>query len=302
MNWSALPSLSCLRAFESAARHGSYTAAGREMNVSHAAIIQQVRRLESFLDTPLMQRDGSRISTTPDGAALAMRLTEGFGIVHDAVTDLIAHNADRPLHISMTPSFAVRWLMPRIASFRAENPDIELMLNPSVDLVDIRGGTFDLGIRFGTGGWPGLEEELVVPSNFVIVAARDLVERERIETLEDLMRVPWLQELGTDEFKQWLAVRGVRVENKHDITHLPGHMLLDALRDGQGIGAVAHVFVEDEVKAGRLVVLFEEDPEVPTGYRLVYRPGAMRPALKTFVAWIRRMARDTEPDRYQKRC
>lgn len=292
MDWSALPSLSCLKAFESAARHRSYTAAGREMNVSHAAVLQQVRRLESCLDMPLMQRDGSRLSLTQEGAALAARLSEGFGIVHDAVSALIAQEADRPLRISMTPSFAVRWLMPRIASFRAENPDIELMLNPSVDLVDIKGGTFDLAIRFGTGGWPGLDEELLVPSNFVVVAARELVDREKIETLEDLMRVPWLQELGTDEFIRWLGVRGVKVENKHDITHLPGHMLLDALRDGQGIGSVARVFVEEEVRAGRLVVLFEEDPAVPTGYRLVYRPGVMRPALKSFTSWLRRAARE----------
>lgn len=298
MNAPALPSLSCLKAFESAARHRSYTAAGAEVNVSHAAVLQQVRRLEAFLGTPLMQRDGAGLSITPEGAALATRLTEGFGIINDAVTDLIVHEADRPLHVSMTPSFAVRWLMPRIATFRAWNPDIELMLNPSVDLVDIKGGTFDLGIRFGTGGWPGLEGELLVPSNFVVVAARDLVERERIKTLDDLMRVPWLQELGTDEFVRWLAVRGVRAENKHDITHLPGHMLLEALRDGQGIGSVARVFVEDEVRAGRLVILFEEDPDVPTGYHLVYRSGVMRPALKTFVAWLRRAALDDGAERY----
>jgi LysR family transcriptional regulator, glycine cleavage system transcriptional activator len=290
MDWSGLPSLSSLRAFESAARHRNFTAAGRELNVSHAAVIQQVRRLEVFLHTPLLHREGAGLSLTREGASLAARLSEGFGVVRDAVSSLMVDEAARPLHLSMTPSFAVSWLMPRLASFRAGYPDIELMLNPSVEVVDVKGGAFDLAIRFGKGDWPGLEVELLVPSAFVVVAARHLVDRTPVAAHEDLMQLPWLHELGNDELTRWLAARGVRVENKHNVTHLPGYLLRSAILDCQGVGCMARVFVEDDIRAGRLVVLFEDDASAPTGYHLVYQPGVMRPALKAFVTWIRRTA------------
>ncbi|MEC9347868.1 MAG: LysR substrate-binding domain-containing protein [Pseudomonadota bacterium] len=292
MSGPAMPPFAMLRAFEAAARHRSYSAAGRELNVTHVAVSQQVRRLEDWMGVPLMQREGRGVVLTADGQRLATGLLEGFGTIRETVAAFRASDAVRPLKISLTPSFAMSWLMPRIATFRAENPNIELMLNPSADMVDLRRDSYDLAIRFGDGDWPGVESEPFLPSRFAVVAAAALVAGKAIETAQDLTNLPWLQEVGTDELLLWLAARGVKVEDKHDIVHLPGYMMLSALREGQGVACTARVFVEDDIAAGRLVVLFEDDdPDMRTGYHLVRRPGPMREPLKRFVGWLKRAAR-----------
>ena len=149
MDWTAFPPLSSLRAFEAAARNLNYSAAGRELNVSHAAIAQQVRSLESHLGLRLAQRAGRGIELSPQGALLAEHLTHGFGEMAGALRALTAAESDRPLHVTMTPSFAANWFMPRMQSFRAAHPDIDLTVNPTVDLVDLRKTQCDVAIRFG---------------------------------------------------------------------------------------------------------------------------------------------------------
>lgn len=295
MTWDGLPSLSLLRAFEAAARHCSFTAAGRELNVTYVAVAQQVRRLEAHLGIQLMVRDGRSLRLTDEGAKLAASLGEGLDIMKTAVRDLVEAEDLRPLRVTLTPSFAVSWLMPRIGAFRAEHPDIELMLNPSAEVADLNRDGFDLAIRFGSGGWSGVDVELLLASGLVMVAAPSLLAGRSVETPDDLLKLPWLQELGTGELATWLAARGVDAGKKTNITHLPGYMLLSALRDGQGVGGVARVFVEDEIRDGRLVALFEDgDEETPVGYYLARRKGPMRLPLKRFVAWLKRMAREDE--------
>ena len=131
MDWRSLPSLSALRAFAALAETGSFTRAGAALNVSHAAISQQVRALEERLGVALLPRDGRRGVLTPAGERLAAALEAGFGGIARAVDELTGADADRPLHVSTTPAFAANWLMPRLASFRHEHPEVELMLNPT---------------------------------------------------------------------------------------------------------------------------------------------------------------------------
>lgn len=292
MDWSGLPPLAALRAFEAAARHRSHSAAARELSVSHAAIAQQVRALEGFLGLRLAARAGRGLALTPEGEALAAGLTDGFGRVTRAVRALAEAESARPLNLTMTPSFAVSWFLPRLAHFRAAHPEIDLMVNPTSEVVDLVNGPWDAGIRFGGGTWPGIESEPLLPSPFAIVAAPRLVEGRRIQTPEDLLELPWLQEIGTDEVAQWLASRGIALPPPAHITHLPGWMLLSSVREGHGVAVEARVIVEEDIAAGRLVVLFEEqeDEGAPTGYHLVWRPGVQRPALKTFLRWMRRTA------------
>ena len=292
MDWSGLPPLASLRAFEAAARHRSHSAAARELNVSHAAVAQQVRALEAFLGLRLAARAGRGLALTPEGEALAAGLTEGFGRVGQAVRALSAAELARPLNITMTPSFAVSWFLPRLALFRAAHPEIDLMVNPTGEVVDLVNGPWDAAIRFGAGQWPGLESEPLLRSPFVIVAAPRLIDGRRIETPEDLLDLPWLQEIGTDEVRRWLAGRGIALPPAAHITHLPGWMLLSSVREAHGVAVAARVFVEEDLAAGRLVVLFEEaaGEGAPTGYHLVRRPGVQRPAVKAFLGWMRRTA------------
>ncbi len=291
MDWHRIPPLASLRAFEAAARHLSHSAAARELGVTHAAIAQQVRSLEAHLGLVVMQRDGRGLALTDDGAKLAQSLTAGFGQIADAVDALASAEASRPLHISMTPSFAVSWFMPRMHSFRAAHPGIELSINPTSTNIDLAAERYDAAIRFGDGDWPGVESEPLVVSDFVIACAPSLIEGLDASGPEALLDLPWLQEIGTDEIRRWLVSRGITIPTTTRISEMPGYMMLSALREGQGICATARLFIEDDIAAGRLVVLFDGNEGNDKIYHLVTRPGVKRPALKHFISWIRRAAR-----------
>ncbi len=292
MDWRGIPSLNSLRAFSAVAGSLSFSRAGAELNVSHAAISQQVRALEAHLGTALVERKGRGITLTAEGRELANSLETAFRGIRTAIDRLGDIRSTRPLQVTMTPAFAVSWLMPRISDFRLEHPDIELMLNPTPDVVELAEGGVDVAIRFGDGKWKGLESELLLATTFVIVAARALVGDREFADPEQLVDYPWMQELGTNELSLWMQRQGVIAPRKLDITHLPGYMVLDGVRRGHGVTATARAFLEGDIAAGNLRVLFE-DARPGSGYYIVKRPGVMRPPLKAFVAWLKRHAQDS---------
>ncbi len=287
MDWRSLPPLSALRAFAALVDAGSFTGAGAALNVSHAAVSQQVRGLEERLGTALVTRTGRSVTLTDQGARLAQALGPAFQSIRAAVDELTGADAARPLQVSMTPSFAVGWLMPRISDFRHRHPDIELMLNPTIEVVELEPGGIDVAIRYGRGDWPGLHSELLLETRFVVVGARSLIGDREISDPGALLDFPWLQELGTSEVAVWLRGQGVLDPVQARITHLPGYMVLEGLRSGQGITATASAFIQNDIDEGRLVVLFD-DTKPGAGYHVVTRPDVQRPPLKAFVSWLRR--------------
>lgn len=289
MDWRSLPSLNSLKAFVAVAETQSLSGAGRELNVTHAAVSQQIRSLEAFLGMQLVVREGRGVALTPEGAQLFDGVSSGFDTIRETLDDLLQDDIARPLNITMTPSFAISWLMPRINDFRLKHPDVELMLNPSAEVVEFRPGGIDLAIRFGAGNWPNLDAELFLPTNFAVVGANCLIGDRTIEKPEDLLDFPWLQEYGTNELAVWMERQGVVPTGKLNITHLPGYMVLEGLRRGDGISATAKTFIEPDIEAGNLTVLFEEGVYPGTGYHLVTRPGVKRPPLKAFLSWMRSM-------------
>ncbi|PWE32265.1 LysR family transcriptional regulator [Maritimibacter sp. 55A14] len=289
MDWLRMPPLSALRAFAALAETCSITAAGAALNVSHAAVSQQLRALESHLGVKLTVKDGRGVALTADGTRLAEAVTDGFAEMARAIDALTGADADRPLHVSMTPSFAASWLMPRLADFRAQHPEIDLMVNATPDVVRLEPGGIDLAIRFGRGGWQGLECERLFTTHIVIVGARALLGERQISDPSDLLDYPWLQELGTDEASSWLRTHGVATGKVASLTQMPGHLVLEGLRQGQGIVATTRAFVDADIAAGHLRVLFEDD-HPDSGYWLVTRPGVQRKSLRAFASWLRRQA------------
>lgn len=285
MDWSRMPSLASLRAFAAVAEAGTLAGAGRTLNVSHAAISQQVRALEAFLGAELVVREGRGLVLTQEGRALAGHLEAAFSLMHRAVAELTDADRTRPLQVTMTPTFAVSWLMPRISDFRHRHPDIELMLNPTADVVELEPGGVDLAIRFGKGQWRGLNSEPLLLTSFVVVAARSLVGDADFSDLAKLRDYPWLQEFGANESANWWDRKGIAPSRSNNL-HMPGYMMLESLRRGDGVTAAARAFIEPEIRSGQLRVLFE-DEERGNGYHIVTRPGVQRPPLKTFIAWLR---------------
>lgn len=286
MDWKNMPPMAALRAFCAYSQTGSLTQAGSALNVSHAAISQQLRVLEDHLGTGLLDRSGRSLQLTEAGTHLAKALDLGFGAIETAVRDLKDEDDARPLSITLTSSFAAAWLMPRLPDFSARNPDISLSLNPSAAVVPIEPGGVDVAIRFGKGHWPGLNAEPLVISNLVVVGAPDLIRGRPIETAEDLAAFPWLNEAGFAEAENYLKTQGVEVAVLQSQMFMPGNLILSAAIDGQGLAVLVRAIAQPFIDDGRLVVVHENDGQ--RGYHIVTRPGPLRPAAKAFVAWLRR--------------
>lgn len=286
--WRSLPPLSALRAFAAYVETRSVTEAGTALNVSHAAISQQLRALEAHLAVSLFDRSGRELALTAEGRLLAEAVTAGFGDIARVVELLTGADAGRPLQITTTPSFASGWLMPRLADFRARHPDIDLAIDPSGTVKPLGRDGFDIAIRYGSGAWPGAEAQLLVRSGVVLVASPALVGDRAYGDLSELAGFPWMQEFGTNEATALLERAGVAGGAQGGLTSLPGNMMIDAARDGLGIAVIARTFVEADVAAGRLRVLIED--ETRKGYYLVLPKGEPRPLARAFAAWAMRQA------------
>ena len=289
MNWRDLPPLSALRAFAAFAQSGNVVAAGDALGVSHAAISQQLRVLEAHLNVSLLDRSGRALRLTAEGEQLASALRGGFALMGEGIAAVTGARDARPLHISVTPTFAASWLMPRLARFRAAHPDIDLMIDPTADVVTLSPDGIDLAIRFGKGGWPDLDTTLLWESTMVVVGAPSLVGETAYADLDALARLPWMEEFGNSESTSWLEKHGV-ASTTGGMLRVPGNLLIDGARDGQGIAVTVRRFVERDIEAGRLRVLHEAQ-EGGTGYHIVTRTGVLRPPLKAFAAWLKREGR-----------
>jgi len=290
MSLRSLPPLAQLRAFAALVEAGSMSAAGELLNVSHAAISQQIRALEAHLGLNLVEKSGRGVMLTSIGKQLGDSVSQSFGAIVQEVEALTGADADRPLQISTTPMFAAGWLMPRIGAFREAHPGIDIMLNPTAATVSLEPGGIDLAIRFGKGKWPGLVAEPLIETDFVIAAATSLVGDACLCEPSDLLGYPWLQEIGTTETNDWLKAHGVEAHLVKGLTQVPGNLLLDGLRAGQGIVATTRTFIEADVARGDVAVLFERDDR-GHGYFLIHRPDPLRAPAKAFATWLKRQAR-----------
>ncbi len=285
MNWRDMPPLSALRAFHAYAESGSMPRAGATLSVSHAAISQQIRNLESFLNVPLLDRTARQAQLTDEGLALAKVLSGSFEAISAQVTQMTTKDAERPLVVSTTPSFAANWLVPRLAEFRVKHPEVNVVIDANPDMSALGPTGADLAIRFGQGEWDGLDAQLLVQTRRFAVASPAFICDDCPTSPADLARFPILQEVGTSESSLWLAKHGVCDAGQGGVTVLPGNLTLDAARMGQGIAVTAGVWVQADIDSGRLLKLFEDEEDF--GYYIVTRAGVHRASLKAFRKWLR---------------
>ena len=286
IDWRSFPSLTALRAFEAAARLSSFSQAGRELNVTHAAVTQQVRALEEHLGRELVYRAGRGLALTAEGGKLAQALGEGFRIVAAALAELRAAEPGAPLRVTMTPAFATQWLIPRLRAFWSAHPDVPLSLHPEKRVVDLRREGIDLGIRFGNGQWPGVETEFLTSARYVVVAAPSLLAGRRDLGKAEISALPWVIEPDWPEALAWLKSYGLNPD-RMNITYIPTEELaLSAAREGIGLHVEAEALVQQDIDNGDLIEVGRlEDQSL--AYYLVTRPGPKRPELKVFMKWLK---------------
>lgn len=289
-----LPPLTAIRAFEAAGRHENFTAAAAELGMTQAAVSYQVKALEERIGAPLFVRERGRARLTALGSRLLPQLTQAFDSLEAAFA---AHRADDEslLTVTTTPTFANTWLAWRLGAFQMRHTDLAVRMTTGNEVLDLRSGDADVGIRAGTGDWEGLEKHLLVHSQFTPMASprciseaavrlgrklepRDLAELNLISP-EDEWWAQWFADAGL-EVESIPRRRGVRLDNQANEGH--------AAMAGQGFALLTPFFWKGDLADGRLVMPF---PDIVStrgwAYWLVFPPERrMVPKIKRFREWL----------------
>ncbi|EKS70081.1 MULTISPECIES: LysR family transcriptional regulator [Caballeronia] len=280
--------LNALRAFEASARHLSFTRAAQELNVTQAAVSQQVRALEERLGTPLFRRLPRGLSVTDEGRALLPVLSDAFGRIEAVLKQFEGGHFHEVLTVGVVGTFAVGWLMPRMKAFRETHPFVELRLFTHNNLVDPASEGLDFAIRFGAGVWPATHNALLLDAPLAALCAPDIA--RRLYTPSDLVNEVLLRSYRADDWSDWFDAAGLDAWTMNGPVFDSSRLMVEAAVQGAGVAlAPPRMFVR-ELQAGLLVRPF--DVEVRTGsYWLTWlKSRRLSHGMKLFRDWIVREA------------
>ncbi len=288
MEWRNLPPLNSLRAFSALAETGGYTKAGMQLNVTQAAVSQQVKSLEAWLGVQLVNKTGRTVTLTAEGAILAKGLETGFRTFQESIKALSEANAARPVQVTMSPAFAAEWMLARISEFQDLHPDIMLMLNPTIEVIDLASSNIDLAIRFRDRRSLVQEGMPFLVFDAVIIGVPGLLKGRDLNDPKTLLSLPWLEELGRNDVADWFDRHGVHTDQLPPITRMPGNLVTQAVRRGDGITHTLKDYFLEEIDTGKLVTAFNEKDF--GRFSIVKPDGPMRPAALTFLDWLKSKA------------
>ncbi len=300
-----LPPMSAVRAFEAAARHLNFTKAAEELGMTQAAVSYQIKILEERVGTPLFVRLPRQVGLTEAGQRLAPQVAEAFDMLRTAFSNT-ARLVDNVLSISVLPTLAAHWLVPRLGRFQMAHPQFAVQLDATHDVAEFGPDGVDIGIRSGKGDWAGLEAHFLLPSHFTALCSPKLLERTRIAQPADLLKLPLL---GPHDpwWQQWFEEAGVGpVDLSSRLDHSLGNQQFEgmAAMAGQGVALLNPFFFAADLAAGRLVQIFELVAKADRSYWLVH-PKARRhsPKVRAFCDWIlAEAARDSEQAASNEEC
>ncbi len=291
-----LPPLSSLRTFLVAAQHLNFAQAAQELNVTPAAVGQQIRLLEAHLGRPLFLRQGRALRLTEDGSALMPGLSDGFGRIVQSVADLSAPDPETPLTVSVPPSFATKWLVPRLDRYRTAEPERDVRIAASMALADLSADGVDCAIRYGGGGYPGLVVEQLLTEAVVPVCSPALLGTlHPPDRPEHLRHHTLLHDDSPDgdascpDWRMWLRAAGANdVSPAQGLRFDQSSLVLEAALAGQGVALAKARLADADLRAGRLVQPFGESQGVRFAYYFLCAPDkAGDPRVQAFRAWLR---------------
>jgi LysR family glycine cleavage system transcriptional activator len=303
-----LPPLQSLRVFEAAARHLSFKRAAEELHVTPAAVSHQIKALEDYLGVVLFRRLTRALELTETGKAMLPKIQEGFECLALAVEQSRQETARHSLRVTLPPSFATRWLMPRLQNFAAAHPEIDLAIATRLATIDVRDPATlendlrplredrdDVEIRYGTGQYPGLRADLIFPVDYVAICnPRFLTAKRPLRHPGDLRyhllihddTIP--QRSERPSWPEWLKSAGVTdVDAERGPRFANSGLALDAAKDGLGIALAPRPLVAREVAAGQLAIPFDVAMPSRYAYYLVTpQASADRPEVRLFREWV----------------
>ncbi|MGK9175229.1 LysR family transcriptional regulator [Yokenella regensburgei] len=284
-----LPSNAALQAFEAAARHGNFARAAEELFLTEGAISRQIARLEGLLECKLFDRTGSRVQLNPNGARYAHRVRETLERLDRDTQYLKGIPADSlSLEIAAPPTFASRWLIPRLGNFRQNHPQITVNIAVRTDPFILTGSGFDAAVHFDHPAWAGMRIIFLFQERLVPVCHPDLLKDSNPDA--QLNALPRIHRRQTPEaWQRYARESGIRLDNpalgvRYDLHE----MAIAAALSGQGVALVPEVYVAREVRRGALVAPWPAAASLSKDFCLV-KPagtGANEVALEAFTHWL----------------
>ncbi|MFK8082191.1 MAG: transcriptional regulator GcvA [Granulosicoccus sp.] len=298
--------LNALNAFEVAARHQSFSKAAEELHVTPAAVSQQIRTLEDLMGVQLFHRLNRGLALTDAGKSGLAKLQDGFRSVNEAVQQIRSEPEDTSLDVWMAPSFASKWLMPRLSRFTQQHPEIDLRISAAPELVDndesapslsediLRRHEVDIAIRFGSGQYPGCEVERLVRVNVLPLCAPALLTDDSRPLLRpaDLVNHILLHDEtpyeGRPDWQSWLtAVGASNVDGSRGMRFNRISLAMAAAVEGQGVVLSLEQLAMNDLARGRLVIPFEHRVELQQAYHVITLKNASSDErVATFKRWL----------------
>lgn len=302
-----LPPLSTFRTFEAAARHLSFRKAADELHVTPAAVSQQIKSLESHLGVPLFHRLPKTLQLTDEGLAMYPKVRDGMDSFAAAIES--TRRAGLALNVTAPPSFATRWLVPRLARFSVAHAEVAIRISSNPENIDgpqtalemtVEAGNprheaSEVAIRFGSGIYPGYQVEKMLTPDYVLVCSPRLLDGEApLRTPEDLIDQILIHDESIPDPEQrpswheWFKVAGVSgVDTERGPRFSNSILAQEAAAEGQGVALALRLQVEAEVAAGRLVIPFATTlPSAYAYYLVIPQAIAERPVVSAFKNWL----------------
>ncbi|WP_413494290.1 transcriptional regulator GcvA [Morganella psychrotolerans] len=256
-----LPPLNALRVFDAAARHLSFTKAAEELFVTQAAVSHQMKSLEDFLGLKLFRRRNRSLLLTEEGQSYYLDIKEIFSSINDATRKLLARSAKGALTVSLSPSFAIQWLVPRLSGFHQAYPAIDVRIQAVDREEDKLADDVDVAIFYGRGNWPGLRTDRLYAEYLIPVCAPSLMTGERpLKILTDLSYHTLLHDSSRRDWQAY--IRQADLQQQVNVQHGPifshSAMVIQAAVHGQGVALVNNVMAKNELDGGRLVCPFKD--------------------------------------------
>ena len=258
------------------------------MFVTQGAVSHQIRCLEDFLGLKLFKRLNRAQMLTDAGQLLLPSVRDALNQIDAAIAKVTAPDSEGRLTVSLLPSVAARWLVPRLGSFLAEYPDIDLLLSPSTRLTDFNQDDVDVVIRYGGGNYSGLVTCWLMDEDTFPVCAPHLPNAQQpLERPADLANQVLLHDDNRTEWAMWLRLAGAsEVDAAHGPVFTDVSLMIEAAVNGQGVALARSVLADIELREGRLIRLFRQTLHTDQAYYLVYPPAhAERPEIQSFCEW-----------------
>jgi LysR family glycine cleavage system transcriptional activator len=273
------PSLDSLRVLGACARHGNFSRAAAELRITPTAVSQRMRVLEERLGAKLFGRHGPQLTTTPRAKALGQRVEQALALINSAVNDF--RRIRQPLRVTCAPTFAARWLVPRLAAYHAQPAADAIALDATQDLLPP--GAFDVAVRSGTGPWPGYQAAKILSEERTPMLNPRLLTVRKPMSARNLLKLPLIPDPGWPE---WFRLAGVPGAKPHFVaTRFPNYELeAQAAVRGIGVALLSPILFAELIAQKALIAPFSRAVANPNSYWLLWTPES---ADSHFVNWVK---------------